>query len=338
MWRPVALSAFLALLFMSSRSGQEPVETQPNDVEKTDFGASASQEKPDKDALNDQNAIKVDLSKASTHAKTDGVARTDALRKTADTQSQRPEDDAAAKADEPQAIASLGNLSSTTIPLPVPKTDASATGTRVVVTQGEQKTALTSDEEALRLMPPGPDFAAKVQKELARLGCYRGRVDNIWGPMSRRAVARFNRVAEAKLPLKQPTRALLSSARKAPDEYCNGGGNAASQVASLDPNAGLEELKSRPSYLPPWMRGEPMPEVKTQAEQAEAEPESEAEATPRAGSTDARERRTKPRRAQRTRTRSHQAQRRRVQRRQVRRRSTSLQRTLQSSDFNWPGQ
>lgn len=330
MWRPVALSAFLALLFMSSRSGQEPVETKPNDVEKADFGASASPEKPDK------STIEVDLSKASTHHKTDAPNQTQAPRKTVDVNPEGAGDDATNMAAEPQIVASVGSRGSTMIPLPVPKADPSAIGTRVVVTQGEQKTALTSDDNALRLMPPGPDFAAKVQRELVRVGCYRGSVDNIWGPMSRNAVARFNRIAKAKLSLKQPTRALLSSARKAPDDYCNGGGDAGSQVASLDPGAGLEELKDRPSYLPPWMRGEGMPEAQTQGEQAEAE--SEAEATPRAGSTNTQERRAKPRRAQRARTRSHQAQRRRVLRRQARRRGNSLQQTLQNSDFSWPGQ
>lgn len=312
MWRPVALSALLALLFVSSRSGQAPVETNTNDLTKTDFGASAPAES------GEPASVEFDLAKSSAHPMT------------------TPADEASDKAQEsvdadaPLTVASLADV----IPLPVPKADGSESGTRVVVAQGEQKTALTTDEQALQLLPPGPDFAAKVQQELSRLGCYRGRVDNIWGPMSRNAVARFNRVAKAKLPLKQPTRALLSSARNAPDNYCNGGGSG-SRVASLDPGAGLEALKDRPSYLPPWMRGEPMPEHEPQEEQAESGPDATPQAAPQRNTTTS----NRPTRTQRTQARERRAQRREVRRRQVRR---QVRRAQRSPSFTqnipgWPG-
>ncbi len=315
MWRPVALSAFLALLFMSSRSGQAPVETNTNDLAKSDFGASASQEETD------PPEIKIDLARSSAHSKSPPASA----------QAESSED--SGKDSGPAVVASVETTGNRTMPLPAPKADPAATNTTVVVTQGEQKTALTTDEQALALLPPGPDFAAKVQQELARLGCYRGRIDNIWGPMSRNAVARFNRVAKSKLPLRQPTRALLSSARQAPDGYCDGGGAAGTQVAALNPGAGLEELRNRPSYLPPWMRGEPMPE--------EPEPEEEpvvtqVEDTPEAPPQQNTAPRTRAEETERTVVRARQVERRRVQRRQARRayrKRPSFTRNL----AGWPG-
>lgn len=340
MWRPVALSAFLALLFMSSRSGQEPAQTNPNEAAKSDFGATSTQESPEK------TSIKIDLARASTHAKTtppqesQESAETDAAstetKKTAETSA---EDSA------PGAVASVGSLGSQTIPVPAPKSDPLSTGTRVVVTQGEQKTALTTDEKALRLLPPGPDFAAKVQKELARIGCYHGRVDNVWGPVSRNAVARFNRLAKANLPLRQPTRALLSSARQAPDNYCTDAANNPSKIAALDLGDDLEALKNRPKYLPPWMRGEPMPEPDENTVEVddapEATPESSTETArePRQRAQPQRTRRAAPsaterrRAVQRRQVRRRHAQQRRARQRQVRRSRSSFRSSLR----DWPG-
>ncbi len=309
MWRPVALSAFLALLFMASRSGQPPVQPDEQDSVKADLGADSAS------AGINPSAIEIDLARSSSYPKAAKVA-------------EHGEDLKPEQNDGPEAapavstrVAALSVDGAQTIPLPTPKAGDTTAGVRVIVTQGEEKTALTSGEEdALSLMPSGPDFAATVQKELVRLGCYRGQVDNIWGPMSRNAVARFNRMAKARLPLKQPTRALLSSARKAPDGYCNGNavaGDGAKEIASLEPGAGVEALKNRPSYLPPWMRGEPMPapDENKVAEPAEPEAKPDEPATrtaaleePRATRTSAirAERRTRrvrtQRRAQRSRT------------------------------------
>lgn len=321
MWRPVALSAFLALLFMSSRSGQEPVETNTNDTAKTDLGAQESSETPG------NKTIKIDLARASAHPKTTAPARKAEAEAEPDT----------AEPDDGRVEVAHATLSgSRTIPLPAPKSSPGDSGTRLVVTQGEQKTALTSNEEALRLMPPGPDFAAKVQRELVRLGCYRGSVDNIWGPMSRNAVARFNRVAKANIPLKQPTRALLSSARKAPDGYCNGGSDQP-KLASLESGGSIEALKNRPEYLPPWMRGEPMPEPDENTVETAEEP-AESEASPDSGSATAqRKPRAKPSRTRRAEVRQRRPQRRQARRR-TSRRGSSLNRQLRNSDFSWPGQ
>jgi len=322
MWRPVALSAFLALLFMSARSGQEPVQVKVNETAKTDLGAGES-------ASSAENVpVEFDSARSSAHPKAvqpgPNAAGERAEAQTAKTGTGKGE-----HAAEPVAVASAEGIFSETIPLPAPKSDPDAVGTRVVVTQGEQKTALTTDEEALRLMPPGPDFAAKVQRELARLGCYQGRIDNVWGPMSRNAVARLNRVAKSKLPLKQPTRALLSSARKAPAGYCSGTNSGGAQVAALDPGAGLEALKNRPEYLPPWMRGEPMPEPGENRVEAQEEPEASPQNTPAATRT----RRAKPERTQRKRARTRQ-----VRRRTYRRRTRSVGSSIVSNGGFWPGQ
>lgn len=319
MWRPVALSAFLALLFMSSRSGQEPVETNSNDTPKTDLGAEASGQR-----TNDIS-LKIDPSRSSVHPKSVPPNQLSTAEKGPD---------AVEQDDGRTELARATMAGSRTIPLPAPKTRPGDSGTRVVVTQGEQKTALTSDEEALRMMPPGPDFAARVQRELVRLGCYRGSIDNIWGPMSRNAVARFNRVAKANIPLRQPTRALLSSVRKAPDDYCNGGSDQP-KLASLEPGDRLEALKNRPKYLPPWMRGEPMPEPGENKVEVADEPEASPD-TSSSSDTEATTQR-KPR-AKPVRTRRAQVRQRRAQRRQVRRRrsrSNSFQRQL--GRMNWPG-
>jgi len=320
MWRPVALSAFLALLFMSSRSGQEPAETKLEEPAKTDFGAPVSPEQSGKGLIN------IDFARSSVHPKS--ANETNAAQA----------DGAPAATEETKPGASaleVASVSGQIIPLPAPKSAPGDAGTRVVITQGEEKTALSADEDALRMMPPGPEFAAKVQKELARLGCYRGRVDNIWGPMSRNAVARFNRVAEAKLPLKNPTRALLSSARKAPDGYCNDGGEvgegAGTRVASLESGSDIEALKNRPNYLPPWMRGEPMPAP----EENVVEDESEAEPTPNNASSSQQPRATSATRPSRATSRN--VQRRRVQRRQVRRRAQRRAPSFTQNIRNWPG-
>jgi hypothetical protein len=327
MWRPVALSAFLALLFMASRSGQPPVQPDAEDSAKGDLGA-----KSESSGIN-PSTIKIDLVRSSAHPKPAKAAEhVEDIAKPG--QDESPEADPTA----PIRVAALSVDGAQTIPLPAPKTGDTTAGMRVIVTQGEEKTALTSGEdEALSLMPPGPDFAATVQKELARLGCYRGRVDNIWGPMSRNAVARFNRMAKAKLPLKQPTRALLSSARKVPDGYCNGNtvaGDGAEKIASLEPGAGVEALKNRPSYLPPWMRGEPMPapDENRVTEQAEPEAKPDKPAIRTASREEPRTTRASASRAERR------ARRARAQRRAQRRRTRSFSSVMDGRGAFWPGQ
>jgi len=320
MWRPVALSAFLALLFVSSRSGQEPTEAKLEEPAKTDFGAPVSSEQAGK------RLIDIDFARSSVHLKSASEIKA----------AQADGAPAATAATKPGASTlQVASVSGEAVPLPAPKTAPGDRGTRVVITQGEEKTALSADEDALRMMPPGPEFAAKVQKELARLGCYRGRVDNIWGPMSRNAVARFNRVAEAGLPLKNPTRALLSSARKAPDGYCNGGGEVANgagtRVASLETRNDIEALKNRPNYLPPWMRGEPMPEPDANV----VENESEAEPAQNNASSSQQPRATPAARPSRATSRN--VQRRRVQRRQVRRRAQRSRSSFTQQLRGWPG-
>lgn len=336
MWRPIALSAFVALVFMASRSVQPPIETDIGDAGKGDFGAKSDfgARASGDDAASPP--IKIDLARSSAHPKPVGTAAPEDTG--ADAVQSAHVDQTDADSVQTEQVAELSVSGAQTIPLPVPKTGGSTGGMRVVVTEGEQKTALTSGEEdALSLMPPGPDFAAKVQRELARLGCYRGRVDNIWGPMSRNAVARFNRVAKAKLPLKQPTRALLSSARQAPDGYCTGAAVASDgqqKVAALEPGAGVEALKQRPSYLPPWMRGEPMPgpdeNLVTQQPEPKAEPEQPATRT--AARDEPTATRTSASRAER------QARRARAQRRVQRRRTRSFGAVMDGRGAFWPGQ
>lgn len=325
MWRPVALSAFLALLFLTSRSGQHPIATDADESGKADLGA------PSADRGAAPSPIEIDLTRSSSHPKSRVAAPEDNDPRKPSWPLRQP--DADDGAGQQMRVAGLSRYGAQTIPLPAPKTGEDTAEISVIVTQGEEKTALTSgEEEALSLMPPGPDFAAKVQRELIRLGCYSGRVDNIWGPMSRNAVARFNRTANAKLPLKQPTRALLSSARKAPDGYCVSGvvaGDGEARVAALEPDA--EALKNRPAYLPPWMRGEPMPGP--DENRVAAPPELAAQ--PDTGTAAREQARTTPAAASRA---GRQVRRARGKRRKHRRRARSFSSVMDGRGAFWPGQ
>jgi hypothetical protein len=64
------------------------------------------------------------------------------------------------------------------------------------------------------------NLAAAVQTELARLGCYRARVDGLWGPQSSRALMRF--LVEKDLPAESldPTEAAWRAARAQETVIC----------------------------------------------------------------------------------------------------------------------
>ncbi len=315
MWRPVALSAFLALLFITTRSGQMPPHGEGEAAVKSDLltlDDSATDLRISARAPEQSTPHIINSYQWSEHPKTSSRSR-----------AEPPE----SPRDQRQQVASAA-----IIPPPQPKVQPGDAEMQIIVSATEERTALETTDDSLSLMPPGPDFPARVQTELARLGCYNGRVDNIWGPMSRRAVRDFSDKASLGLQREEPTRALLVRLREAPDGFCTSecaapGSASCTAIAALAP-------EERPDYLPPWMRGEPMP-----SRQAEVEkPVSVASATPQAGTVPA----TQPSVAARPEPQAsafdarEAARQQRRERREARRNRQAFK--PQNFDFAWPGQ
>jgi hypothetical protein len=83
---------------------------------------------------------------------------------------------------------------------------------------------------------------------LKRLGCYRGKVDNLWGRGSRGAFRRFIHAASLDLESAAPSAAAIAALRGYADSVeCSAFPMPATQDAAVEDR----------SYLPPWMRGNP---------------------------------------------------------------------------------
>lgn len=63
-------------------------------------------------------------------------------------------------------------------------------------------------------------LAAKLQRQLQRVGCYYGRVDGVWGSGSVRAVQRFNFYTRARLTASRPTNKALQRVQNARRRVC----------------------------------------------------------------------------------------------------------------------
>jgi len=94
------------------------------------------------------------------------------------------------------------------------------------------------------------DLKAATQEQLARVGCYKAKIDGLWGPKSRAALSQFNdRTGNT---LDGPGVEVIEALKAVPAGFC-----AADTVAST--NTGGEESEADHSgadYLPPWMRGQ----------------------------------------------------------------------------------
>jgi len=105
------------------------------------------------------------------------------------------------------------------------------------------------------------DLKTAAQEELKRLGCYTARVDGLWGPKSRAALADFNERVGANYQ-GAPDPALVAELKAAPSGLCkvtcpDGSTDRACTVASIEDAADSEgQENSGAAYLPPWMRGE----------------------------------------------------------------------------------
>lgn len=64
------------------------------------------------------------------------------------------------------------------------------------------------------------ELAVVLQRELARVGCYAGRVDGVWGPASEYAAISFMKAVNASLPRVEPNIVLLWLARSQPRQVC----------------------------------------------------------------------------------------------------------------------
>lgn len=81
-------------------------------------------------------------------------------------------------------------------------------------------TALAPQEPATRSSESTP-LALELQKELARVGCYQGEIDGLWGPASRRAMTDFNRAAGTDATVAIPSPNALATVARTPDLTCN---------------------------------------------------------------------------------------------------------------------
>lgn len=64
------------------------------------------------------------------------------------------------------------------------------------------------------------DLAKKLQTELKNRGCYLGRIDGKWGPVSRGALRRFNSEIDGNMRSFEPTTEALKQAQKAQGRIC----------------------------------------------------------------------------------------------------------------------
>lgn len=114
------------------------------------------------------------------------------------------------------------------------------------------------------------DIVAATQRELARIGCYEGKIDGKWGRMSRAAVNGFREHTKANVG-SEPDQELLAALRSAPAQACEmscseTGGQCA--VASTKTGDEAPVTDRDVAYLPPWMREEKRTGTETDAEPA----------------------------------------------------------------------
>jgi hypothetical protein len=133
-----------------------------------------------------------------------------------------------------------------------------------------------SDQPPPPLQDAVPErLAEAIQAELARLGYYKGRLDNQWGAKSRAALNKYNRKMGKKLPVKMPTPQILKELRETTSSLPAAPSSPSKEKPGIRteiPAARTIVLaEMRPlhmpglphdehnSYLPPWMRGGSVP-------------------------------------------------------------------------------
>jgi len=86
---------------------------------------------------------------------------------------------------------------------PLPASSAQSRYTRVLLSP--------ADQEAM---------ARDIQRELRRVGCFRGDVDGAWGPQSRQAMAAFTSQLKLRIPFEAPDESLLRLVQGQTQKVC----------------------------------------------------------------------------------------------------------------------
>ena len=138
-----------------------------------------------------------------------------------------------------------------------------------------------------------------VQQQLKRAGCYSGRVNGVWSPSTRKAMAAFTTVVNARLPVNRADPVLLVLIESNPAALCSpdcardGGEACGAPAAAQDARPQLATLKEgRENRSAERTVADDTPEAAPPAlaDEDPAQPESRAEAPlPRARETETRE-------------------------------------------------
>lgn len=138
-----------------------------------------------------------------------------------------------------------------------------------------------------------------VQQQLKRAGCYSGRVNGVWSPSTRKAMAAFTTVVNARLPVNRADPVLLVLIESNPAALCSpdcardGGEVCGAPAAAQDARPQLATLKEgREDRSAERTVADDTPEAAPPAlaDEDPAQPESRAEAPlPRARETETRE-------------------------------------------------
>jgi hypothetical protein len=126
----------------------------------------------------------------------------------------------AAAAAKPQVSATAPEAAEPVLK-PLPASTSQAQYTRVLISP--------ADREML---------ARNIQRELRRMGCYRGDIDGTWGPQSRQAMGAFTAALKLRIPFDAPDEMMLRLVQGQPQRVCGG--------PDLDP----EQAAATPSETP----------------------------------------------------------------------------------------
>lgn len=131
------------------------------------------------------------------------------------------------------AVAALREAGVEPVLKPLPASPEQTTYTRVLLSP--------ADREAL---------AREIQRELNRVGCYRGDIDGQWGPQSRQAMGAFTVGMKLRIPFDAPDEMLLRVVKGQMQRVCGG--------PDLDP----EQAAATPGTETPPRLVQPPTEVK----------------------------------------------------------------------------
>jgi hypothetical protein len=123
------------------------------------------------------------------------------------------------------------------------------------------RTALGSPQKETQLPADRPQLAYRLQRELARVGCYEGEFSGIWTPAARKAMKAFVERVNAALPTDEPDYILLTLVQGARDKVCGASCPADQSLADgrCIPNAVLAGRKAAQTVRAAPLRSDPGP-------------------------------------------------------------------------------